>query len=148
MREVHVAFAVVATALSAAAALLGIWCWWRSTPSVAFWRLMRVAQVSLVVQAATGFVFAATTSHKSDNLHLIYGLLPIGVSFIGEQLRIASAQTVLDAGGFASAQAVGELPEEEQRAVALTIIRREIGVMTLAAIIIVVLLLRAASTAP
>ena len=104
--------------------------------------------MSLVVQAGLGFVLAATTSHKSDNLHLVYGLLPIVMSFFGEQFRISSAQTVLDARGFASAQAVGELPEDEQREVALTIIRREIGVMTLALIIIVVLLLRAATTAP
>ena len=41
----------------------------------------------------------------------------------------------------------GELPAEEQREVVRAIVRRELGVMTLAALIIVVLLARAASTA-
>ncbi|MGO9903101.1 MAG: hypothetical protein ACLP0J_26225 [Solirubrobacteraceae bacterium] len=148
MKDVHVAFAGITIALNVIAALWGVWCWWRSSPSVWFWRVLRLAQVSLVVQAALGFVLAATTTHKSDTLHLIYGVLPIAMSFIGEQFRISSAQAVLDARGFESAQAVGELPEDQQRAVALAIVKREIGVMTLAAIVIVVLLARAATTAP
>ncbi len=148
MRDVHVAFAVVTVAVNAIAALWGIWCWWRTKASGWFWRLLRVAQVTLVIEAALGFLLAATVSHKSDTLHLVYGVLPILMSFFAEQFRISSAQAVLDAGGFESAQAVGELPEEQQRAVALAIIRRETGVMTLALVIIVVLLLRAATTAP
>ena len=78
---------------------------------------------------------------------MIYGLLPLAVSFIAEQLRIASAEAVLDARGFESAAAVGELPEDQQRAVVTAIVQREMGVMTLAAFVIVVLLARAAGTA-
>jgi hypothetical protein len=69
------------------------------------------------------------------------------VSFLAEQLRIASAQMILDSRGFASAQEVGELPEDEQRGVVVAILQRELGVMTLAAVVIVVLLARAAGTA-
>jgi hypothetical protein len=148
MKDVHVAFAGVTVALNVIAALWGIWCWWRSAPSGWFWRVLRVAQVSLVIQAALGFILAATSTYKPDTLHLVYGVLPLAMSFIGEQFRISSAQAVLDARGFESAQAVGQLPGDEQREVALAIIRREIGVMTLAAIMIVVLLARAATTAP
>ncbi len=54
---------------------------------------------------------------------------------------------VLDARGFESAQAVGELPEEDQRRIVAAILRREVGVMTLAAFVVVVLLARAAQTA-
>ena len=52
---------------------------------------------------------------KESDLHLIYGLLPLMVSFLAEQLRIASAQMVLDSRGFEYSAAVGELPETEQR---------------------------------
>ena len=55
--------------------------------------------------------------HKPPRLHLIYGVLPILVSFIAEQLRVSATQMVLDARGFESAQAVGELPAAEQQAV-------------------------------
>ena len=42
-------------------------------------------------------------------------MLPLFVSFVAEQLRVSTAQMVLDKGGFESAQAVGELPEAEQQ---------------------------------
>jgi len=85
--------------------------------------------------------------HKSKGLHVVYGLLPLAVSFIAEQLRVASAQMILDSRGFESAQEVGELPEDQQQAVVRAIVQREVGVMTLAALVILVLLARAAGTA-
>ena len=54
---------------------------------------------------------------------------------------------VLDSRGFESAAEVGELPDDEQRSVVTAIVQREMGVMTLAALVIVVLLARAAGTA-
>ena len=77
----------------------------------------------------------------------VYVLVPILVSFVGEQLRLASAQTVLDARGLPDAQAVGTLSEDDQRSVVLQIVRREMGVMTLAAATMAFLLIRAATTA-
>ena len=61
-------------------------------------------------------------------------------------LRIASAQMVLDSRGFESNAAVGNLPEGEQRVVVVSILQRELGVMVLAALVILVLLIRAAGT--
>ena len=58
------------------------------------------------------------------------------MSFVAEQLRIAAAETVLAARGHESARAVGRLPEAEQRSVVLAIVRRELGVMALAALVI------------
>ena len=84
---------------------------------------------------------------KESSLHLIYGLLPLAVSFVGEQLRIASAQAVLDSKGYESAAEVGQLPESEQQVVVVSIVQRELGVMVLAALVMVVLLVRAAGTA-
>ncbi len=146
MKSVHIVVGVIAIILNAAACLYGAWCWWRAEPSPSFWRLLRAAQAAIVLQAAIGGVLVAT-GHKPKSIHLIYGLLPIAVSFIGEQLRIASAQTVLDQRGLESAVAVGELPADEQRSVVVAIVQREIGVMTLAALVIVVLLARAAAVA-
>ena len=53
---------------------------------------------------------------------------------------------VLDSRGFDSNAAVGELPEAEQRVVVVSILQRELGVMVLAALVILVLLIRAAGT--
>jgi hypothetical protein len=84
--------------------------------------------------------------HHVPSLHLIYALVPLGISFVGEQLRIASAEMVLDSRGFDSARDVGRLPEAEQRAIVLAILRRELGVMAAAALVNLVLLARAAGT--
>jgi hypothetical protein len=146
VKDVHIAFGVLTITLNTAACLFGAWCWWRASPNLWFWRLLRVAQASLVVQAALGGLLVLL-GNKPPSLHVIYGLLPLAVSFIGEQLRISSAEAVLDARGFESAAAVGELPEDQQRALVTAIVQRETGVMTLAAFVIVVLLARAAGTA-
>jgi len=68
------------------------------------------------------------------------------MSRLTTELRVASAQMVLDSRGFESAKDVGKLPEEEQNAVVLAILQREMGVMAIAALVIVVLLARAAGT--
>jgi hypothetical protein len=145
MKEVHIAFGVLAIVLNAVAGAYGAWCYWRVKQSVWFWRLLRAAQASILLEAAVGGIYAAT-GHKPSNIHLLYALLPILVSFIGEQLRVSSATMILDARGIESAQAVGELPEDEQRKVVVAIVQREQGVMALAAIVIVALLARAAGT--
>jgi hypothetical protein len=146
MKEVHIVVGVLAITLNALAGLWGAWCWYRARTSVWFWRLLRAGQASVVVEAAIGGVLVAL-GHKLSNLHLIYGLLPLMVSLIGESLRVSSAQMILDARGIESAQEVGELDPVEQRRIVVAIIQREVGVMALAALVIVVLLARAAGTA-
>ena len=69
------------------------------------------------------------------------------MAFVAEQLRVASAQTILDQRGLADAEAVGGLPESEQRRLVAEIVRREMGVMALSALVVVFLALRAAATA-
>jgi hypothetical protein len=146
VKQVHIVVGILAIASSSGAGLYGAWCWWRGVPATWFWRLLRVAQATIVLQATLGGVLVLL-GHKPPSLHVIYGLLPLLVSFIGEQLRIASAQMILDSQGFESAAEVGELPEEEQHVVVHAIVQREVGVMTLAALVMVVLLARAAGTA-
>ncbi|MGI8714483.1 MAG: hypothetical protein ACR2NR_15170 [Solirubrobacteraceae bacterium] len=145
MKQVHLVIGVLSVVLVGGAGLWGAWCWYRVRQSRLFWRLLRAGQAIVVLEIALGGVLVLIGRKESD-LHLIYGLLPLMVSFLAEQLRIASAQMVLDARGLPSAAAVGDLPETEQRVVVLSIVQRELGVMVLAALVIVVLLVRAAGT--
>ena len=145
MKEVHIVCGIAAIVLNGLAACWGAWAWWRAQPSTAFWGVLRLGQLAVVVQAVAGGIFYLISRH-APGLHILYGVLPLAVSFIAEGLRASSAQLVLDKYGHASAQAVGELPAVEQRAVVVEIVRREMGVMTLSALVIVGLLARAAGT--
>jgi hypothetical protein len=146
MKVVHLVVGVLAIGLMVAAGGWGAWCWWRVRQSRWFWILLRAGQGVIVVQIALGGVLVLL-GHKPSSLHVLYGVLPVLVSFVAEQLRIAAAQMVLDSRGFESAAEVGKLGAEDQRAVVVAIVQREIGVMALAAIVIVALLARAAGTA-
>jgi hypothetical protein len=145
VKEVHIVVGVLAIALNAAAALYGAWLYWRVGSSTWFWRVLRAGQVVVVLAVVLGGL-AALTGRKPSGLHVLYGVLPLLVAVLAEQLRAASASMVLAARGMSSAAEVGRLPEDEQRVVALSIVQREQGVMALAAIVIVVLLARAAGT--
>jgi hypothetical protein len=145
VKLVHLIVGVLSIALMGGAGVWGAWCWYRVKHSAWFWRMLRTGQAVVVIEAALGGVLALM-GKKESSLHLIYGLLPLGISFVAEQLRIASAQMVLDSRGFESNAAVGELPEAEQRVLVVTIVQRELGVMVLAALVILVLLIRAAGT--
>jgi len=146
MKDVHIAVGIISIVVSAVTGVLGVWCWWRAVQNSWFWRLLRTTQIVIVLQVMLGGILVVL-GHKPPSLHVIYGLLPIAVSFIAEQLRISSAQMVLDSRGFQSAQEVGELAADEQQAVVRAILQREVGVMTLAVLVIIVLLARAAGTA-
>jgi hypothetical protein len=61
-------------------------------------------------------------------------------------LRASQVAIVVEKAGFESAQEVGALPDAEQREIVRTIMRREIGVMALAALVNTALLARAAMT--
>lgn len=144
MTQVHIAIGVLALALTGVTTLWGAWCWWRWRSGGWFWRLLRAAQASVVLEALIGGILLLA-HRKAVSLHYLYGVLPILVSFIAEQLRIASAQMIMDARGFGSSEEVGRLPAAEQQQLVREIIRREIGVMTLAALVMFALVVRAAT---
>jgi hypothetical protein len=146
VKEVHLAVGVLSIALMAAVAVYAAWAWSHVYPRVWFWRLLRIAQLVLIVQVALGGVLILI-GDKPGHLHVLYGLLPLLVSLLAEALRASSAQMVLDARGYESAQAVAHQSREEQQAIVIAILRREFGLIALAALVIVVLLLRAAQTA-
>jgi len=145
--EAVVAGALALAVLNALPGLLGGWRWYRCEASRAFWLLLRVGQGSAVAYALAIGALAVAGSYSSERLFYLYALLPLAVAFVAEQLRVISAQTILDRRELADAQAVGELGEAEQRAVVAEIVRRELGVMAISALVVVFLALRAAGTA-
>jgi hypothetical protein len=118
--------------------------WWQVRTSPAVWPLLRAGQVVAGCQALLAGVLYAAGYRPGDGLYWLYALLPVAIGLIAEQLRIASAEQVLENRDLPDVQAVGALPESEQRSVVLAVVRREIGVMALAALVVTLLALRAA----
>jgi hypothetical protein len=151
MTQAVVAGSIAVAALDLLAGLLGTWLWHDGDPSertaAAFWVLLRAGQGAALVLALAVGSLAAAGNYSTDGLFYLYALLPLAVAFFAEQLRLASAQAVLDQRELVDADAVGALPEDEQRRVVRDIVRREIGIMALSALVIVFLTLRAAGTA-
>lgn len=147
MNEALVLGALVVAALNAVAGLLGAWRWYREEVSASFWISLRCAQVGALVFALGVGGAALAGRYSSERLFYLYALLPLAIAFVAEQLRVASAQTILDQRDLPDARAVGELEQAQQREVVSAIVRREMGVMTLSALVIVFLALRAAGTA-
>lgn len=127
----------------AAAAFAGL-CWWQVRTSDAVWPLLRAGQGVAGLQALVAGVLYVAGYRPADELYWLYALLPVAIGVIAEQLRIASAEQVLENRELPDVQAVGALTEAEQRSVVLAVVRREIGVMALAAGVVAFLALRAA----
>lgn len=144
MTDVHIVVGILALGLNLVAFLLGAVAWLRRAPSTWFWRMLRSGQACVAIEAALGGVLLLT-GEKATNLHYLYGALPLVVALIAEQLRLSAARLVLDSHELEDAQAVGRLPMAEQRQIVIAIMRREIGSMTLAALVVVALLARAAT---
>jgi hypothetical protein len=153
MTEAVVAGALAVAALNLVAGLLGAWVWHRGDPtadpraSSAFWAMLRVGQGSALTLAIAVGSLAAAGHDSSEQLFYLYALVPLAVAFVAEQLRVTSAQTILDQKGLDDAQAVGTLPADEQYTIVSAVVRREVGVMALSALVVVFLALRAAGTA-
>jgi hypothetical protein len=136
----------VTAAVTGLAALAGALAWWRVRESRAFWVLVRAGQAVAVAQAAVAGVLALMSFDPDDGLYWLYALLPVAVGFFAEQLRIVSTAEVLERLGLEGSQAVRDLPEERQRSVVVSILRREMGVMALAAAVVCFLAVRAVET--
>jgi hypothetical protein len=139
---IHIATGVAMVAVNLAAGALGAWQWWRATPGTAFWPLLRLGQALTALAALDGLILLALGEDLPE-LHLVYGLTPLGVSFMAEQLRLASADTVLQGRELPDAQAMRALPDSEQHAIVHAIVRREMGVMAASALVVAVLGMRA-----
>ena len=142
MTAVHVALGFALIAVNLAAGLWGGWGWWRHRHAPGFWPLLRVGQGLVVLQALGGAILLVM-GRDLPELHLIYGLVPLGVSFLAEQLRLTAADTVLAQRGLEGRADVEALPDAEQRGLVRAIVRREMGVMAASALVVAALGTRA-----
>jgi hypothetical protein len=139
--------ALVTLALNAIAALVGAWAWQRFAVPRAFWVALRAGQAAAVAQAIFAGVAAIAGSRPDSGLYWLYAVLPVAIGFFAEQFRAVAAQAELDRRGLADAHAVGALPADEQQFLVRAILHRELGVMAIAAAVVVFLAWRAAVTA-
>jgi heme A synthase len=137
---VHLVVGVVLIVLNLAAFAVGGVAWIRKRPSIPFWYLLRAAQVSVFIQALLGALLLFTGHQASEDLHYLYGILPLFISFIAEGARAGAAQREIGDLDFEG------LPAETQQEIALAIVRREMGIMAVSCGVIFFLALRAAST--
>jgi hypothetical protein len=147
MRDVHSFLGAVTIFVNALAAIVGavLFAARRAAPGVAsraFWSLLRAGQALVLVDAVIGAALLLD-GRSLPRLHLIYGLVPLAVSFLAEQLRLASADIELQKRGLENARQVATLPEVDQHLLVAGIIRRETGVMAASAGVVALLCLRA-----
>jgi hypothetical protein len=139
---VHITLGVAVVAVNLAAGAWGGWAWWQELPAPGFWPLLRAGQLLVAIEAVIGLVLSIS-GEELPPLHLVYGLTPLGVSFLAEQLRLVAAQTELDRRELEGRDAVAALSEPERRELVRAILRREIGVMAASALVVALLGVRA-----
>jgi heme A synthase len=140
MVGLHIAVGMILITLNAAAGIVGGLAWYRDRPSIPFWYLLRTAQVSVFVQALLGGLLVVTNHQAEENLHYLYGILPLVVSFIAEGARADAARREVGETDYEN------LPPADQESLALAIVRREMGIMAVSCGVIFFLALRAATT--
>jgi ABC-type phosphate transport system auxiliary subunit len=140
MADVHLVVGVALIGANLLAAAWGGVAWLRERASIAFWYLLRAAQVSVFIQVTLGALLVVTGHEAADGLHYLYGILPLPVSLLAEAARTGAAEREIGELEFES------LPADRQRTIALAIVRREMGIMSVSCIVIFFLALRAAGT--
>ncbi|HYP55234.1 MAG TPA: hypothetical protein VEQ41_02880 [Solirubrobacterales bacterium] len=140
MVDAHLVVGVTLIALNLAAFAVGGVAWLRDRSSVPFWYLLRAAQVAVFAQALLGGLLMFTGHESASDIHYLYGLLPLLVSFLAEGARAGAAERELGDLDFES------LPAADQQSLALAIVRREMGILAVSCGVILFLGLRAAGT--
>jgi hypothetical protein len=140
METVHLIVGVGVLITNLAAGVVGAIAWLRRAPSVAFWYLLRVAQVAVVLQVLLGTILLLIGHEAADKLHYVYGVLPLLVTLLAEAARVGAAERELEGVDFDS------LPKDRQHRFALAIVRRETGIMAVSALVVFGLAMRAAGT--
>jgi hypothetical protein len=140
------ALAIAVALTSLIAGIVGAVYWWLVRPERLPWLLIRGAQVVAGIQVLGALGLAAAGLRPDDQLYWLYAALPVAIGFFAEQIKLVSAQSVLDARGLADGEAVAKLPADRQQSVITAILRRELGVMVAAEFVVLFLALRALGT--
>ena len=141
MRAVHEYLGIAVLVANALAAAWGGVAWWRRSPSVAFWPILRTAQVITAVEVITGIVELAARHKPPDSLHYVYGIAPLVVSLAAEAMRVNATHVELQ-----TVEDPDALERRERVLLARRIVIREMAIMSLGSILIVTLALRAAQS--
>lgn len=138
----HEGVGIALIATNSLAAIWGSVAWLRHVASIRFWYLLRAAQAVVVLQVALGlFLLIGEGKPAPDDLHVLYGVLPLVISLVAEGARAGVAQRELE-----GVEDPDALPREEQIMLARRVVRNEMGIMTIGCWAIVTLALRALST--
>ena len=140
METLHLIVGVAVLVTNLAAGAIGAIAWLRKRPSVGFWYVLRTAQGTVVAQVLLGAILVLSGHESPDDLHYVYGVLPLLVSLLAEAARAGAAERELEGVDF------DLLPVDRQRSFALAIVRRETGIMAVSALVVFGLALRAAGT--
>jgi hypothetical protein len=136
-----VGIAVLATNLAAAGWGAVGWVRKDARAAIVFWPLLRAAQATVVVQAVVGLLLVARGASAPDGLHIAYGIAPLAISLVSEGMRAAVAQRELE-----EVPDLDSLDRPAQVALAKRVALGEMGVMTVGALLILTLALRAFQT--
>jgi hypothetical protein len=134
-----IGIAVLAT--NGAAGVGGAILWLRREIANWFWVLLRLAQAVVAVQVVLGLLLLARGDVSPDGLHVAYGIAPLVITLVSELMRIGAAQRELE-----GVPDLDALQRSEQIAIARRVALAEIGVMTVGALLILTLALRAYQT--
>jgi hypothetical protein len=138
---VHMVVGIAVLVTNAAAGGWGAASWVRKDPSVWFWYFLRAAQGAVAVQVVLGLILLARGASAPDGLHVIYGISPLVVTLFSEGMRVGAAQRELE-----DVEDIEGLTRDEQIVIARRVALSEMGVMTVGALLILTLALRAYQT--
>ncbi len=140
MSDAYLALGLAVIATNLTAGTIGGLAWRADRVSIPFWYLLRAAQIMTLAFVLLEAAIYLGGVRADDGLHYLYVALPVVASVLAEAMRGASASQELGETDFAS------LDEDRQQQVALAIVRRETGVMTVACFVVAFLVWRAIET--
>ena len=139
MTELHLVVGIALLVLNVVVGLWGAGAALAGATPVSFWYVLRAAQISVVLEVLLGAILLIAGHEPNDAWHYMYGTAPLLVNLFAEGMRVGAAQRELPEGvEFRS------LPSGEQHGIALRIVRREMIVMSVAALLVAAFAFRAA----
>jgi hypothetical protein len=139
LTELHLVVGVAVLVLNVVAGFWGAGAALAGATPVSFWYVLRAAQISVVVEVLLGAILLIAGHEPKEDIHYMYGTAPLLVNLFAEGMRAGAAQRELPEG-----VEFGGLPAGEQRTIALRIVRREMTIMSVAALLVAAFALRAA----
>jgi hypothetical protein len=141
MTSLHMWVGIAVLATNGVAGAWGAVAWLRKAVSAWFWYFLRAAQAAVAIQVVLGLILLARGENAPDGLHVAYGIAPLVITLFAEGMRVGVAQRELE-----EVEDVDALERSEQIAIARRVALAEIGVLTIGALLILTLSLRAYQT--